>query len=124
MASDRGAWLPVDRYSPRMLMSPLNLAARMPRFLPAGSSWSGLRTFFAYHGVWAVGVRLLRTLSIRAKLVIVLLMVSVSAELSPTVTLPFKFTPPASVNVPPTVKLRDKNRSRGRVAPEAQRGIP
>lgn len=54
-------------------MTPLRLAARLPRIIPATGSWSRLRRFFAYHGVWSVGVRLLRKLSIRAKLVIVLL---------------------------------------------------
>jgi methyl-accepting chemotaxis protein len=56
-----------------MLMTLLNLAARLPRIVPATGSWSGVHQFFAHHGVWAVGVRLLRKLSIRAKLVIVLL---------------------------------------------------
>lgn len=34
--------------------------------------WTALREFFAYHGVWAVGVRMLRRLSIRAKVSLVL----------------------------------------------------
>lgn len=34
--------------------------------------WTALREFFAYHGVWAVGVRALRRLSIRAKVSLVL----------------------------------------------------
>ena len=58
-------------------------------------------------------------------LVIVLLMVSVSVDESPTVTLPFKFTPPVKVSVPPTDKLPPmvaapaRNKLRGRVAPDA-----
>jgi methyl-accepting chemotaxis protein-1 (serine sensor receptor) len=41
--------------------------------LPAGLAWGrAVREFFAYHGVWAVGVRLLRKLSIRTKVLIVM----------------------------------------------------
>ncbi|MFY8088308.1 MAG: hypothetical protein ACOVOG_13885, partial [Rubrivivax sp.] len=36
--------------------------------------WASTREFFAYHGVWAVGVRLLRSLSIRGKIFSVVLM--------------------------------------------------
>jgi methyl-accepting chemotaxis protein len=36
--------------------------------------WVSTREFFAYHGVWAVGVRLLRSLSIRGKIFSVVLM--------------------------------------------------
>lgn len=36
--------------------------------------WGGLREYFAYHGVWAPGVRLLRKLSVRAKLALVMAM--------------------------------------------------
>lgn len=35
-------------------------------------AWSSLREFFAYHGVWAVGVRLLRRLTIRDKTLLIL----------------------------------------------------
>jgi len=41
--------------------------------LPTGLPWlSALREFFAYHGMWAPGVRLLRLLSIRGKISLVL----------------------------------------------------
>jgi methyl-accepting chemotaxis protein len=38
--------------------------------------WVATREFFAYHGVWAVGVRLLRNLSIRRKIFCVVLLVA------------------------------------------------
>ncbi|MBL8327455.1 MAG: methyl-accepting chemotaxis protein [Rubrivivax sp.] len=34
--------------------------------------WQGVREFFAYHGVWAIGVRLLRRMSIKNKMLLVL----------------------------------------------------
>ena len=41
--------------------------------LPTGWAWArSAREFFAYHGVWAVGVRLLRKLTIRTKVLIVM----------------------------------------------------
>ncbi len=52
------------------------LVTRMPRRLLSGSFagpvWRHLREFFAYHGVWAPGVRLLRKLSVRAKVCLVM----------------------------------------------------
>lgn len=38
----------------------------------SGRMWSSLREFFAYHGVWAIGVRLLRRLTIRDKTLLIL----------------------------------------------------
>ncbi len=40
-----------------------------PQSVVAG--WQALRGFFAFHGVWAVGVRLLRRLSVRDKILVV-----------------------------------------------------
>ena len=41
--------------------------------LPSLSTWgAGLREFFAYHGVWAPGVRALRKLSVRVKVLLVM----------------------------------------------------
>jgi methyl-accepting chemotaxis protein len=37
--------------------------------------WAALREYFSYHGVWAPGVRLLRLLSIRGKMLLLTLMV-------------------------------------------------
>jgi hypothetical protein len=45
--------------------------------LPAGLAWGrAVREFFAYHGIWAVGVRLLRKLSIDTKVLLVLALVA------------------------------------------------
>ena len=30
------------------------------RALPSGAGWKAIREFFAYHGVWAIGVRGMR----------------------------------------------------------------
>lgn len=49
-----------------------SLSQRLPSGLHVPRLWAGIREFFAYHGVWAVGVRLLRKLSIRDKILIVL----------------------------------------------------
>lgn len=51
-------------------MSPRSLRLRLTT-----SHWpllGGLREFFAYHGIWAVGVRLLRRLTIQSKVLLVL----------------------------------------------------
>jgi methyl-accepting chemotaxis protein I, serine sensor receptor len=48
------------------------LFSRPTQALPA---WSRLREFFAYHGVWAVGIRTLRSLSMRAKLTLMMAVV-------------------------------------------------
>ena len=37
-----------------------------------GRWWTRAREFFAYHGVWAIGVRLLRRMKIRDKMLLVL----------------------------------------------------
>ncbi len=57
-----------------------NLSSNLPvplwRQLPRWLGGSGLREFFAYHGVWALGVRLLRRLRIRDKILLVLALVA------------------------------------------------
>ena len=52
------------------LLSPV-LRLRASAGLPF-RAWSSLREFFAYHGVWAIGVRLLRRLTIRDKTLLIL----------------------------------------------------
>ncbi len=55
-----------------MTISSLRLP-RLPRLdLGALDGWLALREFFAYHGVWAVGVRLLRAMSVRDKVLLVM----------------------------------------------------
>ncbi len=53
-------------------MLPSRLTLRLPRSLAGSVSWRALREYFAYHGVWAPGVRLLRKLTVRAKVGLVL----------------------------------------------------
>lgn len=53
-------------------MSLNSLSSRLPQVAGRLPVWSALREFFAYHGVWALGVRLLRRLSVRAKIGVVL----------------------------------------------------
>ena len=53
-------------------MTTNRLAARLPALNLGVLRLNELREFFAYHGVWAVGVRLLRKLSVRAKISVVL----------------------------------------------------
>ena len=48
---------------------PLMMAAQQGR-AAAASWWRGTREFFAYHGVWAFGVRAMRVWSLRAKMVL------------------------------------------------------
>jgi methyl-accepting chemotaxis protein len=63
------------------------LSFSLPRTGSWVTSWSGIkaiREFFAYHGVWAVGVRLLRSLAIRNKILAVLGLVAL--PLFPTTT--------------------------------------
>ena len=62
-----------------MTLSSLRL--RLPSLHMGGGPWAGLKEFFRYHGVWAVGVRLLRKLSIDAK--VLLVMGLVAAPLAP-----------------------------------------
>jgi methyl-accepting chemotaxis protein-1 (serine sensor receptor) len=38
------------------------------RALPSGAGWKAIREFFAYHGVWAIGVRGMRLWSLRTKM--------------------------------------------------------
>jgi methyl-accepting chemotaxis protein len=47
---------------------PLNLI----RWGGTGAWWPGVREYFAYHGIWAPGVKLLRRLSVRTKVCLVL----------------------------------------------------
>lgn len=49
-----------------------SLLRRVPLQLGKWSPFEGVRNFFAYHGVWAVGVRLLRRWTIKRKILIVL----------------------------------------------------
>ena len=49
-----------------------SLTSRLPRLAGRAPPWAGVREYFAYHGVWALGVRLLRRLSMRAKIGVVL----------------------------------------------------
>jgi methyl-accepting chemotaxis protein len=53
-------------------MSIPRLSLRLPGPAMAAAGWRGLREFFAYHGVWAPGVRLLRTMSVRSKVLVVM----------------------------------------------------
>jgi methyl-accepting chemotaxis protein I, serine sensor receptor len=55
-----------------MLFARLHLHLRLPGSLLSAVAWPGLREFFAYHGVWAPGVRLLRMLTVRAKVLTVM----------------------------------------------------
>lgn len=58
-----------------MLVPSLNKVAAF--HLPVLRWWRSVREFHAYHGIWALGVRLLRQWSIRAKILIVLAIVVV-----------------------------------------------
>ena len=53
-------------------MSLTSLTSRIPPLAGAMPAWAALREFFAYHGVWAPGVRFLRNVSVRAKIGVVL----------------------------------------------------
>lgn len=59
----------------------LNLVAPVLRLASPGW-WRGLREYHAYHGVWSLGVRLLRRWSIKAK--VLTLLVIVALPLAPT----------------------------------------
>ncbi len=59
-----------------------SLVARLPSIGGPPSWWKGLREFFAYHGIWAPGVRLLRLMTIRSKVLMLLTIVA-----APTVPL-------------------------------------
>jgi methyl-accepting chemotaxis protein len=50
----------------------LFISSRLPTLAHGAAWWSGLREYFAYHGVWAPGVRLLRRMPVRNKLLLVL----------------------------------------------------
>jgi methyl-accepting chemotaxis protein len=45
---------------------------RLPQLAQVGGLVSGLREYFAYHGVWAPGVRLLRRMTVRSKVLVVM----------------------------------------------------
>jgi methyl-accepting chemotaxis protein len=49
---------------------------RLPSLATGSAYWLALREFFAYHGVWAPGVRLLRRMPVRNKLLLVLAIVA------------------------------------------------
>jgi methyl-accepting chemotaxis protein len=49
-----------------------SLRLRLPSAALSFAWWTRLRDFFAYHGVWAIGVRLLRAMSIRDKVLLVM----------------------------------------------------
>ncbi len=53
-----------------MIVSGLRL--RLPALPSVLEGWRQLKAFFAYHGVWAVGVRLLRVMPIRTKVLLVM----------------------------------------------------
>ena len=55
-----------------MSISSLRLRLQASTGTEHGAWWSGLRQYFAYHGVWAPGVRALRVLTIRAKVLLVM----------------------------------------------------
>ena len=57
-------------------MSIPSLRLHLPALHLGGGMWGGLREFFRYHGIWAVGVRLLRKLSIDTKVLLVLALVA------------------------------------------------
>ena len=46
------------------------------RAASAGGSWRAAREFFAYHGVWAFGVRAMRLWSLRMKMVLLVTVMS------------------------------------------------
>lgn len=48
----------------------------MSRTASAGGSWRATREFFAYHGVWAFGVRAMRLWSLRMKMVLLVTVMS------------------------------------------------
>ncbi|MDE2372257.1 MAG: methyl-accepting chemotaxis protein [Burkholderiales bacterium] len=45
---------------------------RLTRWMDSLAWWVALREFFAYHGVWAIGVRLLRVMTVRGKVLLVM----------------------------------------------------
>ncbi|MDE2503618.1 MAG: hypothetical protein KGL18_11685, partial [Burkholderiales bacterium] len=45
---------------------------RLTRWMGSFAWWVALREFFAYHGVWAIGVRLLRVMTVRGKVLLVM----------------------------------------------------
>lgn len=53
-------------------MRPDGLRLRLPLTLPSWPALRLLREYFSYHGVWSPGVRVLRSLSIRVKVLIVM----------------------------------------------------
>ena len=55
---------------------PLMMAAQQGRAAAAGW-WRSTREFFAYHGVWAFGVRAMRVWSLRAKMVLLVAVMAV-----------------------------------------------
>ena len=55
---------------------PLTMAAQQGRAAAAGW-WRSTREFFAYHGVWAFGVRAMRVWSLRAKMVLLVAVMAV-----------------------------------------------
>jgi methyl-accepting chemotaxis protein len=59
---------------PMLLKRP---SLQLPQALAGHAIWRGLHEFFAYHGVWAPGVRLLRMLTVRAKVALVMGIVAV-----------------------------------------------
>ena len=46
------------------------------RALPSGAGWRGAREFFAYHGVWAIGVRAMRLWSLRTKMLLLVVVMA------------------------------------------------
>jgi methyl-accepting chemotaxis protein len=64
-----------------MSLSSLRLRLQATGAAAPASWWAELREYFAYHGVWAPGVRALRVLTIRAK--VLLVMGILSAPLGP-----------------------------------------
>ena len=55
-----------------MSLPSLRMRLPIPRPLALSAWGAGFREFFAYHGVWAPGVRALRKLSVRAKVLLVM----------------------------------------------------
>ena len=58
------------------MSQPLTMAAQQGRAAAAGW-WRSTREFFAYHGVWAFGVRAMRVWSLRAKMVLLVAVMAV-----------------------------------------------
>jgi methyl-accepting chemotaxis protein len=50
----------------------LFISSRLPSLATGAAWWLALREYFAYHGVWAPGVRLLRRMPVRNKLLLVI----------------------------------------------------